>query len=315
MAITKQNTAIYLASNYSFKLLTRLSKETTNKRLSTLNLVGYPQTFGKAWLQMHEWSNNYVTMSKGSYACSIYDRTTSLLNVRKTYTSVDAIRKQLFMFSIHSEPLLKFLSGIRVSSPLRITFGEKSVLIEQMDDNMEAFASQTFLDVPREAPLVHPKSVVWPVLKYSSVFRADDKWFAEKLKGSKTYGNKRAANKKKFAMFARQGAKIKVLFVDQLPKIEEADASFPFQAITPPPKKKGRRIIEKSGRPAALHPFLIAVETEHLKKIIKYVNKQSIVTILLDPNLPVVVSVDLGNAKSRESSFMTAIAPVVHYAW
>ena len=309
MAISKQNTAIYLASNYSFKLLTRLGKETTNKRLTTLQLVGYPQTFGKAWLQMHDWSNNLVTMSKGSYACSIYDRTSSLLNVRKTYKGVEAMQKQLFLFSVASDPLLKFLSSIRVSSPLRITFGAKSVLIEQMDDDMKAFASQSFLDVPPEPPLVNPKHVVWPVLKYTSVFRADDKWFAEKLKGSKIDQNQRPPNKKKFTMFARQGSKMKVLFGDQLPQLTEV----PFVETTPPPKKKGRKI-SKAGR-SARHHFLVAVETEHLKKIIKYINKQSMVTILLDPNLPVVVSVDLGNARSRESSFMTAIAPVVHYAW
>lgn len=341
--VAKQHTVVYIASNYSLKLLLRLFQETIRNKSIQFELVGYPGRFGKAWLYSRSVTSDCVVMSDIVNICSIYPDDQTLLDVPLPTHSdkTHADKRCLFSFSVPVTPLLKFLSDLRVVSPIQLVFrrssdtGRPIVEVQNMNASMVCHKKCVLNESTTGKPTTF-HDVTWPVMNFRCFFRTNPTWLLTKLKSNNRCGNNKSRRKEPVLLcFVQQNGALNVMVVNGIHELLDnphttdekknkpnKEKGQPTNTTKPsPPATYDSISRKKPPQPTVLHTnFLVAVEGNRIKQMLKQINKsnpynESIVTIKIDASLPLLLSVNLGNASSTESCFTTIIAPKVQYSW
>ena len=295
--VAKTNTTIYLSANYGFKLFVKLFKESTKNKIICFKVLGYQHQFGKALLQTNALSKDFVYTCKATYSCCTYPNGSCLLNVPIPEANEDQTYEQMFEFSVEVDKLVSFLSRARMCSALQLRFKKEGasnfVCMEQLNDNLKLLFSNQTRDID-PSKLGEPNKIVcdiqWPTMHFSKIFRSKAQWLLQKINNSR---NEKAtqSTSQKITYFCCAQNTINIYNSQEATQIWYDSNN----------KKKKEEC------------FVLGIETKRFKSILRSVNEQCIVSVLLHPKLPFTITVNLGNSKSTESRFICAIAPEYHW--
>lgn len=291
--LQKQNTVLHISALYAFKQVVRLIRESCKHKFITFEVWGEQNALGKAYLVSKGLSRDCVHTCKARYACTLFKRGGSLLDI--PYGQPSKTLSCLFEFIVPLMDLSAFLSKIRLCAALQILFESgPHVILNQMDNDLEVQRSGRFEDVDPKHLCESQKigrSIAWPSMHFSKVFSSEANWF---LKNMQQTGVPKSSRKLTYFVYSDNKLDILNSFADV--EARQADSK-PAKCADPNTR------------------FILGVETKKIRSILRNVNKQSIVTVCLNKKLPLVMTTGLGNANAQDSYFMCAIAPEKHHSW